>query len=403
MSLPESLERAATALPDLADAIRPANGDPHRLLDELAPEGAERLLTWLLDEASSDAEELVDAWGERDEGVAILLATQGEGVSKAGRKLLRRAHHRLRSQGVAVAATESKPAERRPVVVHADRWQAAHVSAPDFRGARMGYLVDSRPSSGARLFEIRFDEGRGILDFKVYNAGRSKVRGFLKSLTENSGRRLFEVDRDALRALVWRAARAQPTDRPLPTSFIEWRGRLFSDELEKQPTPGELAAKAIATADRGAALEAVTERVRAGQVGPWPPTSAWVGDWMDRGRDGVEGLEGAARGAAIDAWIDEVAVALAADTDHDLVARHLAELGWVEGESGETAKAGELLAVAEALGSEARDDEAVPKLARVRVESLFEPFLASLRIVESDALADEPADDETESNGGSAD
>ena len=40
MSLPESLERAATALPELADAIRPANGDPHRLLDELAPEPA---------------------------------------------------------------------------------------------------------------------------------------------------------------------------------------------------------------------------------------------------------------------------------------------------------------------------------------------------------------------------
>ena len=391
MSLPESLERAATALPDLADAIRPANGDPHRLLDELAPEGAGRLLTWLLDEAATDAEELVEAWGERDEGVAILLATTGEGLSKAGRKLLRRAHHRLRSQGVAVAPTEEKSAERRTVVAQVDRWQAAHVSAPDFRGARMGYLVDSSPSSGARLFEIRFDEGRGLLDFKVYNAGRSKVRGFLKSLTEQSGRRLFEVDRDALRALVWRAARAQPTDRPLPTSFIEWRGRLFPDELEKQATPGELAAKAIPLAERGAALEAVSDRIRAGEVGPWPPPSAWVGDWMDRGRDGVEGLEGEARGAAIDAWIDEVAAALAADTDHALVARHLAELGWIEGEAGESERAGCLLAVSAAL---ADDEETAAQLARARVESLFEPFLASLRIVESDPLAtDDPGPD----------
>lgn len=391
MSLPESLERAATALPDLADAIRPANGDPHRLLDELAPDGAGRLLTWLLDEAATDADALVEAWGERDEGVAILLATTGEGVSKSGRKLLRRAHHRLRSQGVAVAPAEEKSAERRTVVAKVDRWQAAHVSAPDFRGARMGYLVDSSPSSGARLFEIRFDEGRGILDFKVYNAGRSKVRGFLKSLTENSGRRLFEVDRDALRALVWRAARAQPTDRPLPTSFIEWRGRLFPDELEKQATPGELAAKAIPLADRGAALEAVTDRIRAGEVGPWPPPSDWVGDWMDRGRDGVEGLEGEARGAAIDAWIDEVGAALAADTDHELVARHLAELGWIEGEAGETQRAGCLLAVSAAL---ADDGETASGLARARVESLFEPFLASLRIVESDALAtDDPGPD----------
>ena len=35
MSLPESLERAASELAPLADKIRPANGDPHRLLEEL--------------------------------------------------------------------------------------------------------------------------------------------------------------------------------------------------------------------------------------------------------------------------------------------------------------------------------------------------------------------------------
>lgn len=385
MSLPESLERAATELPDLADDIRPANGDPHRLLDELAADAAGRLLTWLLDQASADAEELVDAWGERDEGVAILLATTGEGVAKKGRKVLRRAHHRLRSQGVSVAAAAAAPTEKRTVVSGGDRWQAAHVSAPDFRGARMGYLVDSHPSSGARLFEIRFDEGRGLLDFKVYNAGRSKVRGFLKSLTENSGRRLFEVDRDALRALVWRAARAQPVDRPLPTAFVEYRGRLFPDELEKQATPGELAAKALSAAALDDAMPAITERVRKGELGPWPPTSAWVGDWMDKGRDAVDGLEGEARGAKIDGWIEEVAAALSTDTDQGLLARHLAELAWIQSESGEAGEAAQLLAVSAAIG---KDADAVAGLGRARVESLFEPFLASLRIVEEDALAE---------------
>ena len=40
MSLPESLERAASELGGLADQIRPANGDPHRLLEELNAHGA---------------------------------------------------------------------------------------------------------------------------------------------------------------------------------------------------------------------------------------------------------------------------------------------------------------------------------------------------------------------------
>ena len=81
----------------------------------------------------------------------------------------------------------------------------------------------------------------------------------------------------AFRALVWRAARAQPVDRPLPTAFVEYRGRLFPEELEKQATPGELAAKAISTAPLDAAMTAITDRVRKGELGPWPPTSAWVG------------------------------------------------------------------------------------------------------------------------------
>ena len=388
MSLPESLERAATELPALADQIRPANGDPHRLLDELGQAEAGRLLGWMLDQAAADADELVEEWGEDDRGVAILLEMDESGISKPGRKLLRKARHRLRSQGIEVKANEAAPAAqatRRSVIAQADRWQAAHVSAPDFRGARMGYLVDSHPSGGARLFEIRFDEGRGLLDFKIYNAGRSKVRGFLKSLTENSGRRLFEVDRDSLRALIWRAAQAQPVDRPLPTAYVEWRARLFSDELEKEATPGELARKALKPADLDASLSTLSDQVRAGQLGPWPPATAWVGDWMEKGREAVEGLEGGPRGEAIDGWIGDVTTALGADSDQKLIARHLEELAWLRWQSGEEEEAGQLLAVSGALDG---NSEAVAQLTRARVESLFEPYLASLRVVEESALDD---------------
>ncbi len=385
MSLPESLERAASELAPLADKIRPANGDPHRLLEELGADEATQLLAWILDQESDEAEELVEAWGEDDAGVRALLSVDDSGMAKAGRKLLRKARHRLRSAGVEIPTAKEAPASRKGVVAPADRWQAAHVSSPDFRGARMGYLVDSHPSGGARLFEIRFDEGRGLLDFKVYNAGRSKVRGFLKSLAESSGRRLFEVDRDALRALVWRAAQAQPVDRPLPSAWIEWRMRLFDDALEKEATPGERIRSELGEGDRAAALETLCAQTKAGELGPWPPATTWVGDRMDEGRESVDGLEGEARESAIGTWIDGVTVALVEETDGELIRRHLDELAWVRSQEGDDEAARALLAVSGAIEE---DDEAARAFTRARVESLFEPYLASLRVIEEDALAD---------------
>ena len=49
IGLPEALERAASALSADADSIRPANGDPTSLLALLGPEGAPRVLRWLLE------------------------------------------------------------------------------------------------------------------------------------------------------------------------------------------------------------------------------------------------------------------------------------------------------------------------------------------------------------------
>ena len=386
MSLPESLERAASELGALADKIRPANGDPFRVLEELEAAEASLLLAWMLDQEAEDGAELIEAWGEEEDGVRAILSVEDGGIAKAGRKLLRKARHRLRSAGVEVAAEEAAPTRRKSVVSSGDKFQAAHVSQADFRGTRMGYLVDSHPSGGARLFEIRFDEGRGLLDFKIYNAGRSKVRGFLKSLTENSGRRLFEVERDALRALVWRAAKAQPVDRPLPTSYIEWRARLFDETLAEEATPGEQIRRALGEGDRGAGLEALCAEVKTGQLGPWPPATAWVGDWMDKGREAVEGLEGDARESAIGGWIDEVAAALVEETDGALLARNLDELAWVRAQEGNEEGAKALLAVSGAIGE---DEAAALAFTRARVESLFEPFLGSLRVIEEDPLADE--------------
>lgn len=398
MSLPESLERAASNLDRLADQIRPANGDPHRLLDELNAEQAGELLAWILNEEPDAAEELIVVWGDVDSGAAVLQALSDEGIPKAGRKLLRRARHRLRSQGIPVAAPAEVSKVSRRLGKANDRWQAAHLSMPDFRGARVGYLVDDHPAGGARLFEIRFDEARGILDFKIYSAGRSKVRGFLRSLTQGTDHQLFEIGRDPLRALVRRASLAQPIDRPLPTAFVEWRGRLFSEDLEKAQTPGDLAREALGEAagasaeglDSAAGLETTWAEIREGRLGPWPPKTAWVAEWMTKGRQATEGLEGGSRGLAIDSWLDEVTESLGEETDRKLLSRHLDEMAWVRWQSDSEPGARILLAVSESLSD---DDEVVGRLNRARVEGIFSAFLDQLRVVEISAL-DSPTGEE---------
>lgn len=390
MSLPECLERAASELSDLADQIRPANGDPRRLLELLRAGDAARVLAWILAKDEDAANELLEAWGELPEGTAVLVAVPESEIPKTGRKQLRRALHRLRAQGVAIAEPESQtetPAPRRVGAV-SDRWQAAHISAPDFRGTRMGYLVDSHPAGGARLFEIRFDPARGILDFKLYNAGRSKVRGFLKSLVAGTNQRLFEVDQEALCALVRRASLVQPADRALPTFFVEWRSRLFSEALEKEATPGERAREALGSAaDPAASLAAVEESIRSGRIGPWPPATAWVGERMDRAQKAIGELAGDARGSAIESWVGEVSGELAGETDPAGLAEQLAEWAWIEWQREDPDRARALLAVStELMGAKGANVNRA--LAGVRVEALFGPFLDSMKNVEGTKRAE---------------
>ena len=391
MSLPESLERAASELSDLADQIRPANGDPRRLLDLLRPSDAARVLAWILANDEAAAAELLEAWGELAEGTAVLVAVPESEVPKAGRKLLRRALHRLRAQGVAIAEPDTRaqvPAPRRVTAAN-DRWQAAHLSAPDFRGTRMGYLVDSHPAGGARLFEIRFDPARGILDFKLYNAGRSKVRGFLKSLVAGTNRRLFEVDHEALCSLVRRASLVQPADRALPTFFVEWRSRLFSESVEKEATPGERAREALGSAaDPASSRVAVEEAIRSARIGPWPPATAWVGERMDRAQKSIGELAGDARASAIAAWVEVVAGELAGETNPAGLAEQLAEWAWIEWQREDPDRARALLAVStEHMGAKGANVNRA--LAGVRVEALFGPFLESMKNVDAMVENDE--------------
>jgi len=111
---------------------------------------------------------------------------------------------------------------------------------------------------------------------------------------------------------------------------------------------------------------------------------------MDQGREAVEALDGEARATRIESWIEEVTASLAEETDEALISRHLDELAWVRWQESREDEARRLLTVASALLTDAGVATA---LTRARVESLFAPFLADLRVIEQDALETEAGDD----------
>ena len=274
VGLPEALERAAAALAGDAEVIRPANGDPVRLLDVLDAQAAVRVLSWLLDHEPADGGELADAWSEAGEpGIQAVLQVDESERAKPGRKALRKTRHRLRSRGIEVQAPESA----RPVIATLPNVEAdldlALVSPLDPRGARAVYLVESHPSGGARMFELLLDEDRGILECRVYNMGRSKVRRFVRDFTQQDRFSAVEAPSEAVRALVARVAATHPPERPPPRGFSEWKSHV-SNAPEAAVTPGGLAREALGEATDPVKVRQAGDLVRKGAVGPWPPDPA---------------------------------------------------------------------------------------------------------------------------------
>jgi hypothetical protein len=269
VGLPEALERAATALPADADDIRPANGDPAQLCRLLAPEAATRVLQWLLANEPVPGGQLANAWAEvPDLDPQPLLQVDLDSLPKAARKALRRAHHRLRSRGVAVAEAVT-PKVVATIASVEDELSVAALTPVDPRGARIAYLVEANPTGGARIFEVMFDEQRGIVGFEVYGAARGKVRRFLRELTQRSNHPAVDAPPEAVRALIARVSGYQRPNRPAPRGFAEWRTRLTATR-EGTATPGRLARAALGPGEPDR-LARVAELVRERELGPWPP------------------------------------------------------------------------------------------------------------------------------------
>jgi len=239
VSLAEALEGAASALPQLGDSIRPANGDPSRVLAALGPADRVAVLTWLLSHEPDAGAELAGAWCDEESGVQALFGVDETTLAKGGRKALRRVLHGLRARGIA----RPSPPPRKVVATLPrveEAIEAAFLSPIDPSGARVAYLVESAAGAGAHIFEMVLDEERGVVEFSAYTATRGEVRRFVRTALSRQGSPTTEVAADSLRALVARIAAGQPSDRAFPRAFAEWRSRVTSHAADAR-TPGELA------------------------------------------------------------------------------------------------------------------------------------------------------------------
>jgi len=386
VGLPEALERAATALPGDADAIRPANGDPAALLRALDAEAAARVLGWLLAQEPEAGAELADAWAEDpDAASGPLPRLQGDALPKAGRKALSRARHRLRSRGI-----ELREAEPAAVVAKLppieEELEAAFVSAVDPRGTRLAYLVESNPAGGVRLFELVLDEERGIVEFEVYATGRSKARQFLRDLRARERFPAVEAPADSVRALIQQIAQGQPASRPPPRGFIEFRAHVAEPEPGAQ-TPGALAREALGADTDGQALSRATELVRRHEIGPWPTAAPALEKVAERIGELAKSpllISPAARREQAQSLLAEAQAEVFAEPVAAYTAQRFEESAYVLWKTGREEDAKACLAAAHVFrGGRAAENP----VARALLEAVLAPVLAAL---------EEPAPSEAE-------
>jgi hypothetical protein len=383
IGLPEALERAASALPRAADVIRPANGDPGQLARALGGEDATAVLVWLLEHEPAAGEELALAWAEDPATAEPVLGLVPEELPKEARKALRRVRHRLRTRGVAVreAPRAATVATLAPLDEAIDE---ARVTAFDPHGVRIAYLASDRAGGGVRLFELALDDVRGVLEFEVFEAGRSRARRFLRDASKRDSWPAVPAPPASVRALIARAAARQAPDRSAPRQFSEWRARL-SEAPAGTPTPGELAREALGGAN-GADLALVSGWVRDGVVGPWPPPIARMQPLIERLDElakGVVIVSGAARRDQVERAVDEALGAIYPPEERARIADLFEETAYVWWQSGREDDARQAIAAAADFRTREPRDNPV---ARAMIERLLSPALVRARS-ESEAQA----------------
>jgi hypothetical protein len=306
----------------------------------------------------------------------VLRTLEAGDLPKEGRRALRRIHHRLRSSGVAVESPEPSPTVATLPAVE-DDFSGAWLSPVDPAGGRIAYFLEPHPAGGARVFEVIFDDARGILDLDVYQAPRGRARRFLRDLTRRARFPVCDVPVASARAAVAFASAHQAADRPLPRGLAEWRSRV-AEAPAGTPLPGDLVRAALGASAEPAQLRRAVEMVREGRIGPWPPPRDVLASTFERIRNALASplvVSGATRRGRIDDLLEEAAAEIYGAEGAALAAHRLREAAYVFWRRGDEESARACLAGAESL---AGASDAGSPVARALLETALGPALEAL-------------------------
>jgi hypothetical protein len=228
-------------------------------------ERVEALCALPADELESELRALVAA-GE--ESVPLLRALEEHSTGPL-RKRVRRALHRLRSRGVAIAEQPSAAAGGVLKAVEGPTEEGV-LSGLDPLGRRVAFLmVPGR--AGADLFEVALSDTDGVLGLRSHRVRRRDARGFLRSLRSDSGSRTVEVSGGEVRALIARALElaegpAAPAERSALRELAAAAGPC---------TPGERLRdqRGLESIDSASLETRIEELIEKGKLIPWPVLS----------------------------------------------------------------------------------------------------------------------------------
>jgi len=247
------------------DALRRCDVEPGAeilqriaLIDEIAGEPGADALATLLEWPDAWRRPALDAWlaaaGEDDLGsVEIALGIDSAldahlldwiaslGSPEAGRALQRflaeardkerikqvkKALHRMRSQGVELEEVEAESrAGGFSLALDGGALQdaRAYVTSVDGRGARLVWVLWRAPSGGSRLLQAVIDDTTGVREAEIATVTRQGFRDYVEQMKSNPTVILAQASlADALATLAAAAAHTEATGGELPASYRKW-------------------------------------------------------------------------------------------------------------------------------------------------------------------------------------
>jgi hypothetical protein len=141
-------------------------------------------------------------------------------------KQVKKALHRMRSQGVELEEVEAESrASGFSLALDGGALQdaRAYVTSVDGRGARLVWVLWRAPSGGSRLLQAVIDDSTGVREAEIATVTRQGFRDYVEQMKSNPTVILAQVSlADALAILAAAAARSEETGIELPSSYCKW-------------------------------------------------------------------------------------------------------------------------------------------------------------------------------------